>query len=669
MAKSCLGIDIGKDQLKLVLMKGETIQKTASVQMPEGLLKDGRIVSVETTGELIRKTMKENKIRCKEAAVVVSSGICFLRNVTMPEMTAEQLVYNLPYEFRDYITDELKKYAFDYSWGSSEEMPKGKKLKKGGKSSRKAKKPDASGSSVSSGSAGAAGGTGTAGAGAFGGSGTSGSAGAFGGSGTAGNAGAFGASGVSENQDGQERREMELLAAAAPLEAMDDFRLMARKAGLKLTCAAPEVSACENLLHYKLKNETDKEREYGILDLGSTSSRLLIFKGDRHQVTRVIERGMEQVEELLADSLHIDIHLAHTWLLTNHEDCVNSDVCQDAFSQISVELMRALNFYQFSNPDSRLEDIYLCGGGASIASLRQSLKENLDVKLHDASELLEGMGTGNQEETSSLWMIAAGTALGRTARAPKKQINLALAGQKKKHYFVAIPAIGVIVVVAGAIGKFAVADRLVQMSEVQSAASELQKQVDDITAYIDSFGDLQETYAHYTYQGLTSDELSYLNRPDVLHLMKDVIFPKVTVSSWSVSGNQLTLPVTGENLSDINSLVQQLEQEPVVDYCNVMTAVTDGNTETEAAADKVTGQIVIYLLDPLTVEANAAEAAVTADGMADGSMEDAGMTAGGVTDGSAAGSTADDGAAAGGTVDGSAADNGFGDSAEGGAQE
>ena len=58
---------------------------------------------------LIRKTMKENKIRCKEAAVVVSSGICFLRNVTMPEMTAEQLVYNLPYEFRDYITDELKK--------------------------------------------------------------------------------------------------------------------------------------------------------------------------------------------------------------------------------------------------------------------------------------------------------------------------------------------------------------------------------------------------------------------------------------------------------------------------------------------------------------------------------------------------------------------------------
>lgn len=609
MAKSCLGIDIGKDQLKLVLMKGETIQKAVSVQMPEGLLKEGRIVSVETTGELIRKTMKENKIRCKEAAVVVSSGVCFLRNVTMPEMTADQLVYNLPYEFRDYITDELKKYVFDYSWGFVEELPKAKKPKKQPKKKKGEEKPD------------------------------------------------------EKAEDSEERRgEMELLAAAAPLEAIDDLRLMARKAGLKLTFAAPEVSACENLLHYKLKEESDKDKEYGILDLGSTSSRLLIFKGDRHQVTRIIERGMEQVEELLADSLHIDIHLAHTWLLTNHEDCVNSEICQDAFSQISVELMRALNFYQFSNPDSRLEDIYICGGGASIESMRESLKENLDVTIHDASELMDGLGGGRVSEAPSLWMLAAGTALGRTAKAPKKQINLALAGQKKKHYWVAVPAIGGIVMVAGVIGKVAVADRLVQMSEAQSAVSQMQQQVDDITAYIDSFGDLQETYAHYTYQGLTGDELSFLNRPEVLKLMTDIIFPKVMVSSWSISENQLSLPVTGENLSDINSLVQELEQEPIVDYCNVMTAVTDGNTEAEAATDKVTGQIVIYLLDPLTVQEQ--------DGSTDAGTANSGSTetgSGFAGDGADAESTATD-TAADADAAADAADDGFEDGTEGGAQ-
>ena len=38
-----------------------------------------------------------------------------------------------------------------------------------------------------------------------------------------------------EEEENQKRNEMELLAAAAPLEVMEDLRLMTRKAGLKLT--------------------------------------------------------------------------------------------------------------------------------------------------------------------------------------------------------------------------------------------------------------------------------------------------------------------------------------------------------------------------------------------------------------------------------------------------
>lgn len=546
MAKSCLGIDIGKDQLKLVLMKGENICRTASVQMPEGLFKEGRIVSVETTGELIRKTMKENRMRCKEAAVVVSSGICFLRNVTLPEMTPEQLVYNLPYEFRDYITDELKKYAFDYCWSTDKQPEPVKKAKK-----EKKKK-------------------------------------------------------LEEADEGEpkDRQEMELLAAAAPLEAIDDLRLMLRKAGLKLASAAPEVSACETLLHYKLKSEEERAKEYGILDIGSTSCRLLIFKGDHHQVTRVIDRGMEQVEEILADSYHIDVHLAHTWLLTNHEDCINSEACQDAFSQISVELMRALNFYQFSNPDSNLEDIWICGGGSCMDAMKRSLEENLDVNIFDAGELVKNMAEARGVDVSSMCLMATGAALSVTGREKRKQINLALAGQKKKHYLVAVPAIGGILVAAGLFGKFAVADRLAEVSIQQSRVNDLQAQVDDVTAYIQSFGDLQKTYAHLTYQGLTSAELACLNRPDVLDLLKNVILPKVAVSNWSLTGNQLTLPVTGVDLADINALVQQLDQEKLVDYCTVMTAATG---ESKEKGETVTGQIVIYLNDSIGDDAEVEE--------------------------------------------------------------
>ena len=39
----------------------------------------------------------------------------FTRELVMPAMTEQQLLYNLPYEFRDYLTEEKNKYFFDYS--------------------------------------------------------------------------------------------------------------------------------------------------------------------------------------------------------------------------------------------------------------------------------------------------------------------------------------------------------------------------------------------------------------------------------------------------------------------------------------------------------------------------------------------------------------------------
>ena len=62
MAKTYLGIDIGHDMLKLALVKGGVVKKTASATMPVNLLREGRITSVDTMGELLRNAMKETRI-------------------------------------------------------------------------------------------------------------------------------------------------------------------------------------------------------------------------------------------------------------------------------------------------------------------------------------------------------------------------------------------------------------------------------------------------------------------------------------------------------------------------------------------------------------------------------------------------------------------------------
>ena len=362
MAKRILGLDIGYDTLKLALVQGKHVRKTATASMPKRLLREGRVVSPEAMGELIRNTMRENGIRCSKAALAFSSEAVFVRNVTVPRMSADQLSYNLPYEFRDYITDELKNYIFDYAMLSAPESKK-----QGGAEKRvkqpKEKKPKAKNALEafeaaqetleSSGSS----------------------------------AAAAAATAAADTEGGA--KTMELLAVAAPLSLMEESRDIIRKAGMKLVKAAPSVCSYIGLIQQMDDSKRPASGEYCILDLGYQAIRMYMFKGTRHEVTRALEFGLSRIDDALADAYNVDVHLAHTYLLTNYEDCQSKEVCVNAFNNIAVELMRALNFYRFSNPDSELTDVWLCGGGAAIAPLRKAIAEGLDnMNLRSADELL-----------------------------------------------------------------------------------------------------------------------------------------------------------------------------------------------------------------------------------------------------------------------------------------
>ena len=340
MAKTILGIDIGTDSLKLALVSGGRLKKTAVAAVPHHLVKEGRVVSPEAMSDLIRTAMKENGIRCRRAALVLANEAVFVRNVTMPQMTVEQLKLNLPFEFRDFITDELKNYVFDYAMISTpEEM----------------------------------------------------------------------AESARQNESGNGRGTMELLGAAVPLSLIEESTDYLRKAGLKLTKAAPSVAAFSALIEAREENRHASDgKEYCILDLGYNGIRMYFFKGACHRVTRVLEMGMRSLDEVIADLYNVDVFLAHTYLMTDYEGCLHREECRAAYRNIAVELMRAVNFYRFSNPESEIGGVWLGGGGAAIEELRAVIGETLDLPVHQASELLPA---GMRTEQDSLLLQAIGIAI------------------------------------------------------------------------------------------------------------------------------------------------------------------------------------------------------------------------------------------------------------------
>ena len=326
--KTVLGIDIGQNTLKLALCRGRQVRKLATAAMPKNFVKDGRIVSPESMGELLRKTMRDNRIHASLGALVLPNETSYVRTVTMPIMSAEQLELNIPYEFNDYITDELKNYVFDYAMISTPED-----LRKARYGARKQQNPAEREET--------------------------------------------------EEEETQSGPSMDLMVAAVRAEVLTEARETMRRAGLKLYRAAPSLCGFISLIRAH-----GGSGGYCILDLGFQSIRMYMFQGDRHMVTRVLETGLSVLDSVIADAANVDIHLAHTYLTTNYNNCQNQEYCINAYGNIAVELIRALNFYNFSNPDSNLSDIWICGGGAAIEPLRTAIAENLDLKIHAADELI-----------------------------------------------------------------------------------------------------------------------------------------------------------------------------------------------------------------------------------------------------------------------------------------
>ena len=198
---------------------------------------------------------------------------------------------------------------------------------------------------------------------------------------------------------------------------------------------------------------------------------------------------------------------------------------------------------------------------------------------------------------------AAGGRRRRGALPVKRVINLAEVDKKTIDLRIAIPAILLILAAAFVFSKFAVADRLIAVSRAEGEVAAVQRELDAAYRRLDSFGELTELYAHYTFSGMTDEEIHRTDRAEILNLLRNVILPDVAVDAWNVKGNVLNVTMTADTLEDINRNVQKINGNELVDFCTVNNAktnenrrtVTGGGREETIIETSVTAQVVAYL--------------------------------------------------------------------------
>lgn len=338
MEKTMVGFDIGNDRLKIAVAKKEGLE-LHEIRLPERMVENGLVTMPNSFSDFLKETQKALKLPKGNAALVIPPGQTICRLVTMPRMSEDQLLLNLPYEFSDFINGEPERYFCDYALCGEE---------------------------------------------------------------------------VAEAAPEDANDSMTMMAAVIAKERSYSYIRMFAQAGLKLKLLLPQEMCLLQLAESHRSREADGKREYCFVDLGHTATRVTLISGDRVQAVRQINCGGQALNQIIAEELGVDVFLADSYKRNNYQDILHHPRCLEVYNYIAVELLKVFNFYQYAFRDNDLEGIYLIGGGANIAPLRQTIEATLPVPLYAPEALFSDDAEGEQAEAASV--LAASVTLAREAK-------------------------------------------------------------------------------------------------------------------------------------------------------------------------------------------------------------------------------------------------------------
>lgn len=197
-----------------------------------------------------------------------------------------------------------------------------------------------------------------------------------------------------------------LLAAAASKKTIKEYEDLLYRAGFRLKVALPREMALLNLVRKAIEKGAYGVRTSVIIDIGFSNTRVYMLQGGDLRAAKTIEMGCRDVDSVIADYYNIDIYLAASYRETDHEGILESDICRAVYNRISLEVMKAVNFYKYENRQSEFEDCFICGDCSNTEALVDNMlayvrlnRSNLDVILpeecrgmKDASRALMSIG-------------------------------------------------------------------------------------------------------------------------------------------------------------------------------------------------------------------------------------------------------------------------------------
>ena len=120
----------------------------------------------------------------------------------------------------------------------------------------------------------------------------------------------------------------------------------------------------------------------------------------------------------------------------------------------------------------------------------------------------------------------------------------------------------VFLVLLGIFTKFAVIDPLAKVAKAEREYREAEKQLDVYRNELSNYAEVAAEYNEKVGTFLTDSERSYLDRTEILAMIKEDIFSHVNVKSISISGNTVRVSTATTTMDLISDITQILLDDP-----------------------------------------------------------------------------------------------------------
>lgn len=159
----------------------------------------------------------------------------------------------------------------------------------------------------------------------------------------------------------------------------------------------------------------------------------------------------------------------------------------------------------------------------------------------------------------------------------KTSMNLVMKDKKGPPPTTTLLVFLLLVVLVGCFAKFAVIDKLAQVSAANARVTDAEARLAAIEAQLVNYDEVAEKYTRYSYGYLNEEEAALADRIGLLELMEQRVMPQAQLDGCSIAGNTVVVRISMVTLEQVSTLVRGLEASPLVSSVSVYTADTEND--------------------------------------------------------------------------------------------